>query len=127
MSGANRAVGAEVLGACTEVAQATIHMPRPDGGAPLAQVLGGELAEALCQRLAEMLANTLPGALTKTIADDVLQGAEPIAAFLGLSARQLYHLVQQGALPVFRLGATICARKSTLLKWIAEQEGAAGK
>ncbi|HEY0832504.1 MAG TPA: Bro-N domain-containing protein [Azospirillum sp.] len=58
-----------------------------------------------------------------TLADDMLEGAEGIAAFMGLSPRQIYH--QQKRLPLFRVGAIICARKSTLLRWIAEQESAA--
>jgi hypothetical protein len=34
----------------------------------------------------------------------------------------VYHLVETGGLPTFRLGATIAARRSTLLAWIGTQE-----
>ncbi len=34
-----------------------------------------------------------------------------------------YNLVDNDALPIFRIGITICARKSVLLQWIAVQEG----
>lgn len=55
-------------------------------------------------------------------ADDILHGAEEIANFLRLDKRAAYHAVSQNHLPVFRIGAKICARKSTLLTWIESQE-----
>ena len=43
--------------------------------------------------------------------------------------RKLYHLTSEvpeaDRLPIFRLGGQICARKTTLLNWIAEREGRA--
>lgn len=54
--------------------------------------------------------------------DDILHGANAIADFLGLGRRVIYHLVSKGLMPTFRLGETVCARKSTLLKWIEDQE-----
>lgn len=57
------------------------------------------------------------------LAEDMLEGAEQIGAFMGLKARQVYHL--QDKLPVFQIGAKLFGRKSTILKWIAEQEGKA--
>lgn len=60
--------------------------------------------------------------------DDILRGAEAIASFLGLDKRQaVYHHAAKGELPTFRIGSTICARKSTLVKWIEEQEKKAGR
>jgi len=56
---------------------------------------------------------------------DLLAGADQIAAFMGLKVRRVYHLAEMQRLPVFRLGATLCARKSTLLKWIEEMENRA--
>jgi hypothetical protein len=53
---------------------------------------------------------------------DLLSGAESIAAFLGIKPRRVYHLAETQRLPVFRLGATLCARKSTLVKWIERME-----
>lgn len=52
------------------------------------------------------------------LADDLLTGADEIAAFLGakFTERKVYHLAEQGSIPVFRLpGArTLHARKSQL-------------
>jgi hypothetical protein len=66
--------------------------------------------------------NTAP-----TIADDMLEGAEAIAAFLGFKRRQVFHIVKEGRLPVFHLGNKIFARKSTLVAHLAALEGAAQK
>lgn len=62
-----------------------------------------------------------------TIADDLLRGADAIATFVFGSPkhrRKVYYYASDARtrMPVFRIGATICARKSTLLEWIAEQE-----
>ena len=59
------------------------------------------------------------------LADDLLGGAEAIAEFIyghGPHRRKIYHLVQTKRLPVFHLGSTLCARRSTLIAWIEEQE-----
>ena len=53
---------------------------------------------------------------------DLLRGAESIGAWLGLSSRWVYNLANKGRFPCFRLGNTLCARKSTLASWIASQE-----
>lgn len=55
-----------------------------------------------------------------SLAEDMLHGAEAIGKFIGLDPRQVYH--QRKRLPTFKIGALICARKSTLLRWIEEQE-----
>lgn len=57
------------------------------------------------------------------LATDLLRGAEAIARFLGFPRRAVYHAVAKGHLPHFKIGETICARRSTLTAWIAEQEG----
>jgi hypothetical protein len=57
---------------------------------------------------------------------DMLRGADEIADFLFGSAsqrRKVYHLAATSNLPVFKLGSMICARRSVLIKWIADQEG----
>jgi len=62
------------------------------------------------------------------VADDLLEGANEIARFLfgpKGKRRRVYYLIASSGLPVFRLGETICARRSTLRAWIAEQENAA--
>ena len=64
--------------------------------------------------------------LEATLSDDLLYGADAIAEFMfgdRNRRRQIYHLVQNGRLPVFKLGATLCARRSTLIAWIEAQEG----
>jgi len=60
-----------------------------------------------------------------SLADDILRGAAAIAEFLFGDAkmrRSVYHLVETSRLPVFRVGSVLCARKSTLLDWIRQQE-----
>ena len=59
------------------------------------------------------------------IADDLLRGAEQIAQYLFNDPklrRKVYHLVATSRLPHFRIGSMIYARKTTLSKWIEEQE-----
>lgn len=58
------------------------------------------------------------------IADDVLKGAEEIAEFIGEKQRAVYHAIKKGTIPIYRIGESIRARKSTLREWIAKQEGA---
>jgi hypothetical protein len=58
-------------------------------------------------------------------AKDLLRGAEAIADFLYGDVklrRRVYHLIGTSNLPVFKLGAMICARKSVLLQWVKDQE-----
>lgn len=69
------------------------------------------------------------------LADDLLEGAAAIAEFLfpassslGRTAnrRKVYHYASktENRLPAFRIGDRLCARKSTLRRWIERQEGA---
>ncbi len=63
--------------------------------------------------------------LRALLSEDLLRGAEQIAMFMfgdPKMRRQVYHLAQAGQLPVFKLGAILCARRSTLLAWIEAQE-----
>jgi hypothetical protein len=56
---------------------------------------------------------------------DLLRGGEKIAEFLfgdPEHRRKVYHLAETSRLPVFRLGKQLCARRSTLLDWVARQE-----
>jgi hypothetical protein len=58
-------------------------------------------------------------------APDLLRGGAEIAEFLfddPQQRRKVYHLAKTSRLPVFRLGSLLCARKSTLLEWVARQE-----
>jgi hypothetical protein len=56
---------------------------------------------------------------------DLLTGAEAIATFMGVKPRRIYHLAETQRLPVFRIGSTLCARRSTLRRWIEDMERAA--
>ncbi len=63
--------------------------------------------------------------LARSLSDDLLCGADAIAEFMfgdRRKRRQVYHLAQTGQLPVFKLGATLCARRSTIVEWIEAQE-----
>jgi hypothetical protein len=81
----------------------------------------GELAELLESAAHQTTAKSPPGVL----ACDILYGADEIAEFLygdKKFRRKVYNLVETGRLPHFRLGASICSRKSVVLAWIDEQE-----
>lgn len=56
---------------------------------------------------------------------DLLYGVEAIASHLQMTRKQVYHLHGKGDLPTFKVGATVCARRSTLAKHFAAQEAAA--
>ena len=61
------------------------------------------------------------------LGSDLLCGADAIAEFLFGDPRQrrkVYYLTSEGRaqLPHFRLGTIICARKSTLVRWIEMHE-----
>ena len=59
------------------------------------------------------------------LADDLLRGADEIAEYLygdGSQRRKVYHRAETSRLPIFRLGSVLCARRSILIQWIAEQE-----
>jgi hypothetical protein len=59
------------------------------------------------------------------LADDLLVGAAAIAIFLFGDAkyrRRVFYLAEKKRLPIFRLHSQLCARKSTLIKWIEDQE-----
>ena len=63
------------------------------------------------------------------LADDLLEGVDQIAEFLGKRPRQVEHLLRCGALPVvFRIGTMVWhARKSSLTRLIAELEANASE
>lgn len=58
---------------------------------------------------------------------DLLYGVPAIAAYLGIRPRQAKHRVATGHIPTFRIGESICARRSTLTAWLAECEAKARK
>jgi hypothetical protein len=59
--------------------------------------------------------------------NDLLNGAEAIAAFLNQTERRIYHLLETGKLPAFKLGDRKWqARKSSLRRHIEALEAKAG-
>lgn len=65
---------------------------------------------------------------TTPLADDLLRGADAIAEFVFGSTkhrRKIYYYASDAKIrmPHFRIGNVVCARKSTLLTWIKQQEG----
>jgi hypothetical protein len=52
----------------------------------------------------------------------LLYGAEAIAAFLGIEVKQARHRIDEGKIPTFKIGATVCARRRTLKAWLASLE-----
>jgi hypothetical protein len=68
------------------------------------------------------------------LADDLMEGADPIAEFLfgdRTQRRKVYRWASEvnpeERLPTFRRGGIICGRKSTILRWIAEREQCSAK
>lgn len=69
----------------------------------------------------------MPTVNDAAIHGDLLKGADAIAEFVfgdRKERRRVYNLKDRGYLPVFQIGATVCARKTTLLAWIEAQERA---
>jgi hypothetical protein len=65
--------------------------------------------------------------MTNISSGDLLEGAAQIAEFLYGSSdtkrrRRIFYLAERRLIPVFRMGETICARRSTLTQWMGEQE-----
>lgn len=71
------------------------------------------------------------------LADDLLIGGYEIAAFLfakqqtplspRAQRRKFYHIAETSRIPVFRLGSRLCARRSALMAWIAQQKQRGGR
>jgi hypothetical protein len=62
------------------------------------------------------------------LSEDLLIGAAAIAVFMfgnEHERRRVYWMAGSGQLPVFRLGSTLCARKSSLLRSVEARERAA--
>ena len=64
------------------------------------------------------------------LAQDLMSGAGSIAQFMfgddaEATRRKVYHAADKLGLPCFKIGGTLCARRSTILSWIERQENAA--
>lgn len=60
-----------------------------------------------------------------SLGDALLEGADEIALFMygdRRKRRKIYYQRRLGRIPIFAMGAKLCARKSTLRAWIEEQE-----
>jgi hypothetical protein len=67
-------------------------------------------------------------AIERPLADDLLTGAAAIARFVfgdEGERRRVYWLADTGQLPVFRIGSTLCAHKSRILRAVELHERAA--
>jgi excisionase family DNA binding protein len=53
---------------------------------------------------------------------DLLYGVPKIADFLGLTKRATYHLIESKRMPYFKIGATVCARRASLLAALERME-----
>jgi hypothetical protein len=60
-----------------------------------------------------------------SLAEDMLKGAKRIADFTGFNEREIYDLARANALPVFKVGKHLCARKSELRVRLSGHVGAA--
>jgi excisionase family DNA binding protein len=56
---------------------------------------------------------------------DVLWGASEIANFIGVTRRRCFFLLQAGHIPARKVGGGWCARKSSLLAYLAGDKGEA--
>jgi hypothetical protein len=99
-----------------------MQSPPPDGTAAPSNT-----DSSLAEEKAETIKRSAP------MAGDILYGADEIAQHLfgdRRYRRRIYNLVERSVhnlspgnlFPHFRIGASVCARKSTLRDWIAAQE-----
>ena len=58
------------------------------------------------------------------LADDLLDGADEIAAFMGWNKRRVFYAVERKLIPIFRVGNRLSARKSTLRRHVESLEQA---
>jgi len=59
---------------------------------------------------------------TSQLSDDLLIGAEAIAAYLGWRARRVYYHASRGYLPIKHVGQLLVARKSELDRALSAME-----
>ena len=57
-----------------------------------------------------------PAPQPDTLADDLLEGAQAIATFLGIEVRKVFHGVERGHIPVTRRGRIIIGSKRRLTR-----------
>jgi hypothetical protein len=59
-------------------------------------------------------AATIPTSSDDSLADDLLRGIKPIAAFIGEPERRTFYLCEKGYIPVGKVGASWVASKKVL-------------
>lgn len=52
--------------------------------------------------------------------EDLLYGVPAIADAFRWKARHVYHLKDKHGLPTFKIGRTVCAKRSAIRAWITE-------
>lgn len=67
-------------------------------------------------------AKKMDAANDNQVAGDLLLGANAVAKFLGITARQTYRMIYDDMVPTFKIGGTVAARRSTLTNWMVEAE-----
>lgn len=58
---------------------------------------------------------------------DLLTGHKAIADYMGWSPRQVQYRAANGAIPTFKVGSFVCARKSSLVQWAADRADEAAR
>lgn len=61
--------------------------------------------------------------MTEEVDSDLLYGVPAIAKHLGLREAQCRNRIEAKTIPAFKIGGTICARKSSLKEWLDKLEG----
>lgn len=66
--------------------------------------------------------------MSEALSEDLLHGADEIARFLfgtPRARRRIYYLAENSQVPVFKVGHSLWARRSTLVDWISTREAEA--
>lgn len=53
---------------------------------------------------------------------DLLYGASAIADYLGVTKRAAYHILAKNRIPSFKMGRTVCAKRSSIDAALAKVE-----
>ncbi|MCO5157564.1 MAG: DNA-binding protein [Aquamicrobium sp.] len=51
-------------------------------------------------------------------AGDLAKGMKAISEHLGITIRQGFHMHEQGLIPTFHIGRSVCAKRSALDDWL---------
>ena len=46
---------------------------------------------------------------------EILRGAKAIASYLGVTEHTVYHMIERRQIPYFKIGRSVCVRRSHLL------------